>query len=73
MKGCVNMGAVKNYLWDQAEDFLDDLVSKIKKGMRVPEAMKLVNKADIAFDLIGFNDTDEVEDYLSDIDYEYNC
>ena len=67
------MGAVKNYLWDQAEDFLDDLESKIKNGMRVPEAMKLVNKADIAFDLIGFNDIDEVEDYLSDIDYEYNC
>ena len=67
------MGKVKNWLWDQAEDFLDDLETKIKNGMRVPEAMKLVNKADIAFDLIGFNDIDEVEDYLSDIDYEYNC
>tara|TARA_Y100000114_G_scaffold130936_1_gene128932 strand:- start:28 stop:231 length:204 start_codon:yes stop_codon:yes gene_type:complete len=67
------MGKVKNWLWDQAEDFLNDLETKIKNGMRVPEAMKLVNKADIAFDLIGFNDLDEVEYYLSDIDYEYNC
>ena len=67
------MGQVKNMLWDQAEDFLDDLESKIKKGMRVSEAMELVNKSDVAFELIGFNDTDEVEDYLSDIDYEYNC
>jgi hypothetical protein len=41
--------------------------------MRVPEAMEIVKKSDIAFDLIGFNDLDEVEYYLSDIDYEYNC
>ena len=67
------MGRVKDWLWDQAEDFLNDLESKIKKGMRVPEAMEIVKKSDIAFDLIGFNDLDEVEYYLSDIDYEYNC
>ena len=67
------MGRVKDWLWDQAEDFLNDLESKIKQGMRVPEAMEIVKKSDIAFDLIGFNDLDEVEYYLSDIDYEYNC
>jgi|TARA_Y100000289_G_C3910651_1_gene144460 hypothetical protein len=68
------MGAVKNMLWDQAEDFLDDLVLKIKhQGMRVPEAMKIAMGSDIAFDLIGFQDFDELEDYLSDIDYEFNC
>ena len=67
------MGRVKDWLWDLAEDFLNDLESKIKKGMRVPEAMEIVKKSDIAFDLIGFNDLDEVEYYLSDIDYEYNC
>jgi len=67
------MGQVKNMLWDQAEDFLDDLEKKIKNGMRPWEAMELVNKSDVAFELVGFNDTDEVEDYLSDIDYEYNC
>jgi len=67
------MGQVKNMLWDQAEDFLDDLEKKVKNGMRPKEAMELVNKSDVAFELIGFNDPDEVEDYLSDIDYEYNC
>ena len=66
------MGAVKNMLWDQAEDFLDDLVLKIKhQGMRVPEAMKIAMGSDIAFDLIGFQDWNDLEDYLSDI--EENC
>ena len=66
------MGAVKNMLWDQAEDFLDDLVLKIKhQGLKVSEAMKIAMGSDIAFDLIGFQDWNDLEDYLSDI--EENC
>ena len=66
------MGAVKNMLWDQAEDFLDDLVLKIKhQGLKVSDAMKIAMGSDIAFDLIGFQDWNDLEDYLSDI--EENC
>ena len=62
------MGAVKNYLWDQAEDFLSDIESKIKSGvLSVADAVEKCKNADIAFDLIGFNDIDEVEIYLSDV------
>ena len=34
------MGAVKNYLWDQAEDFLSDIENKIL----FPRALKLQDK-----------------------------
>ena len=62
------MGAVKNYLWDQAEDFLSDIENKIKSGiLSVADAVEKCKIADIAFDLIGFNDIDEVEYYLNDV------
>jgi|TARA_B100000282_G_scaffold203483_1_gene149201 hypothetical protein len=62
------MGAVKNWLWDQAEDFLSDIENKIKSGvLSVADAVEKCKNADIAFDLIGFNDIDEVEYYLKDV------
>ena len=62
------MGKVKNYLWDQAEDFLSDIENKIKSGvLSVADAVEKCKNADIAFDLIGFNDIDEVEYYLNDV------
>jgi|TARA_Y100000114_G_scaffold122677_1_gene118031 hypothetical protein len=62
------MGAVKNWLWDQAEDFLSDIENKIKSGvLSVADAVEKCKNADIAFDLIGFNDIDEVEYYLNDV------
>ena len=62
------MGKVKNWLWDQAEDFLSDIENKIKSGiLSVADAVEKCKNADIAFDLIGFNDIDEVEYYLNDV------
>ena len=62
------MGKVKNWLWDQAEDFLSDIENKIKSGiLSVADAVEKCKNADIAFDLIGFNDIDEVEYYLKDV------
>ena len=62
------MGAVKNWLWDQAEDFLSDIENKIKSGvLSVADAVEKCKNADIAFDLIGFNDIDEVEYYIKDV------
>ena len=62
------MGAVKNWLWDQAEDFLSDIENKIKSGvLSVADAVEKFKNADIDFDLIGFNDIDEVEYYLNDV------
>ena len=67
------MGKVKNWLWDQAEDFLSDIENKIKSGiLSVADAVEKCKNADIAFDLIGFNDIDEVEYYLNDVANEGN-
>jgi len=63
------MGKVKNWAWDNAENFLSNLESQIKSGTQtVTSAMLLVNSADIAWDLIGFNHIDEVKEYLEDIE-----
>ena len=62
------MGKVKQWAMDNAENFLSNLASQIKSGSQtVTSAMLLVKSADIAWDLIGFNDINEVEEYLEDI------
>ena len=62
------MGKVKQWAMDNAENFLSNLESQIKSGTQtVTSAMLLVKSADIAWDLIGFNDINEVEEYLEDI------
>ena len=62
------MGKVKNWAWDNAENFLSNLESQIKSGAQtITSAMLLVNSVDIAWDLIGFNHIDEVKEYLEDI------
>jgi hypothetical protein len=62
------MGKVKQWAMDNAENFLSNLESQIKSGSQtVTSAMLLVKSADIAWDLIGFNDINEVEEYLEDI------
>ena len=62
------MGKVKQWAMDNAENFLSNLENQIKSGSQtVTSAMLLVKSADIAWDLIGFNDINEVEEYLEDI------
>ena len=62
------MGKVKQWAMDNAENFLSNLESQIKSGSQTAtSAMLLVKSADIAWDLIGFNDINEVEEYLEDI------
>ena len=56
------MGKVKQWAMDNAENFLSNLESQIKSGSQtVTSAMLLVKSADIAWDLIGFNDINYVE------------
>jgi len=62
------MGKVKNWAMENAENFLSNLESQIKSGAQtITSAMLLVNSADIAWDLIGFNHMSEVEEYLEDV------
>ena len=62
------MGKVKLWAMDNAENFLSNLENQIKLGAQTVEsAMLLVKSADIAWNLIGFNHIDEVEEYLENI------
>ena len=62
------MGKVKNWAWENAENFLDQLEKQVKDGTQtVASAMLLVKSADIMWDLIGFNHIDEVEEYLEGV------
>ena len=62
------MGKVKQWAEDNAEKFLDNLETQVKDGTQtVASAMLLVKSADIMWDLIGFNDVDEVEEYLEGV------
>ena len=50
------------------DEFLDQLEKQVKDGTQtVASAMLLVKSADIMWDLIGFNDVDEVEEYLEGV------
>ena len=62
------MGKVKQWAMDNAENFLSNLENQIKLGAQTVEsAMLLVKSAYIAWNLIGFNHIDEVEEYLENI------
>ena len=62
------MGKVKNWAMDNAEKFLSNLESQIESGAQtVQSALLLCECADIAWNLIGFNHIDEVQEYLEDI------
>jgi len=62
------MGRVKQWAMDNAEKFLSNLENQVLRGHQTIEsAMLLVKSADIAWDLIGFNHVDEVEEYLEDV------
>jgi len=59
------MSKVKNYYWDEAEKYLDQLISKVKDGtLTIAEAVKEGHAANIAWDLIGIHDTDTLEEVL---------
>ena len=61
------MGKVKQWAMDNAENFLSNLQNQIKSGaLTIESAMLLVKSSDISWNLIGFNDIDEVEEALSD-------
>ena len=62
------MGRVKQWAMDNAEKFLSNLENQVLRGHQTIEsAMLLVKSADIAWDLVGFNHIDEVEEYLEDV------
>jgi len=61
------MSKVKNWLWDEAENFVDQVVAKIKSNMitleqGVEEIKK--NKDNYALELVGIEYEDQIDEYL---------
>jgi len=61
------MSKVKNWLWDEAENFVDQVVAKIKSNVitleQGVEEIK-ANKNNYALELIGIEDEYQIDDYL---------
>jgi len=61
------MSKTKNWLWDEAEKFVDNIVMKIKSGeMTVQQASDEIkqNKGNYALELVGIEYEDQVDDFL---------
>jgi len=61
------MSKTKNWLWDEAEKFVDNIVMKIKSGeMTIQQASDEIkqNKGNYALELVGIEYEDQVDDFL---------
>ena len=62
------MGKVKQWAEDMAEEYLDSLESKVKsRTISIDQAVDIAKKADINWDLIGFDSEDDLYCYLADM------
>ena len=51
------MSKVKNYYWDEAEKFVDNVFDNLKKGLiNKSEAKKEILESNVALDLIDINE-----------------
>lgn len=68
------MGKVKNWLWDEAEKALDELVAKVKSGEAVSKVLEYAKTLNIDWSFVGFTaDYDNEEDCWAEIeDYLYS-
>ena len=63
------MGAVKNWLWDQAEEAVDQLVKKVKSGESVSSVLAYAKTLDIDWSFAGFTaDYDNEQECWSEIE-----
>ena len=59
------MSKTKNYYWDEAEKFVDNVLDNLKKGLiNKSEAKKEILESNVALDLVDINEhnIDEVID-----------
>ena len=59
------MSKVKNYYWDEAEMYIDQLITKIKNDeLTVESAVAEAQKTDHSFQLCGIHSMDDLEECL---------
>ena len=58
------MSKVKNYYWDEAEKFVDNVFQKLEKGLiNKKEAKKEILESNVALDLIDINE-DNIDEVI---------
>ena len=61
------MSKVKNWLWYEAENFVDQVVAKIKSNMiTLEQGVEEIkqNKDNYALELVGIEYEDQIDEYL---------
>jgi len=61
------MSKVKNWLWDEAENFVDNVIAKIKSGQITQDQGSEIikqNTGNYALELVGIESDDQVDDFL---------
>jgi hypothetical protein len=67
MKGLTLMSKTKNWLWDEAENFVDSVIAKIKSGeITQDQGSEIIkqNTGNYALELVGIEYEDQVDDFL---------
>ena len=61
------MSKTKNWLWDEAENFVDSVIAKIKSGQITQDQGSEIikqNSGNYAIELVGIEYDDQVDDFL---------
>jgi hypothetical protein len=67
MKGLTLMSKTKNWLWDEAENFVDSVIAKIKSGeITKDQGSDIIkqNTGNYALELVGIEHEDQIDDML---------
>jgi len=67
MKGLTLVSKTKNWLWDEAENFVDSVIAKIKSGeITQDQGSEIIkqNTGNYALELVGIEYEDQVDDFL---------
>ena len=65
------MSKVKNWLWDKAEEKLDNVIDRVKTNqITKSQAVKEVQDADEAWELIGFDTVEDVIDFIDEVEVQ---
>ena len=68
------MSKVKNWLWDKAEEKLDNVIDRVKANqITKSQAIKEIQDADEAWELIGFDTIEDVIDFVDEVEVQVSA
>ena len=68
------MSKVKNWLWDKAEEKLDNVIDRVKTNqITKSQAIKEIQDADEAWELIGFDTIEDVIDFVDEVEVQLSA